>query len=233
MPAVVVLRETRRPALTLLRQIGRFSVAPGLDLVDGKPVVRCAMDQNETDNITALLHAWKQDHDASARDQLFELIEKELTSHARLMLARVGGVRHKIDPGDLVGDLYLRLERHQSVWENRHYFYGMVRKVMRNILLDVVKKDEAAKRPPSTLRLGQEALDLVPAAEPDIPIESFYQALDKLDALNPWQAQAVEMHYLVGVGIDNLAKFANISSGTVKRDLKLAKAWLKIELAQS
>jgi RNA polymerase sigma factor (TIGR02999 family) len=183
--------------------------------------------------LTALLLAWKQDHDLSARDRLFELVEKELTTIAGRALADISGLRHKIEPRELVSELYLRLADHPALWENRHLFYGMVRKVMRNILLDLVKRDEALKRPPSSLRMGEEALDFVPSGDSELAIGSFYRALDRLEGLNAWHAQAIELHYLMGVTVQELADFSNVPFGTVKRDLKTAKAWLKVQLAQS
>ena len=190
-------------------------------------------DQRNAHDLTTLMHAWKQEHDLAARDRLFELVERELMTIARRALGDIGGLRHKIEPRELVSELYLRLADHPAVWQNRHLFYGMTRAVMRNILLDLVKRDEASKRPPSSLRIGEEALDLLPAGDSELAIVAFYEALDRLERLNPWHAQAIELHYLMGVTVQELADFSGVPFGTVKHELRAARAWLKVQLGRS
>ena len=56
------------------------------------------------------------------------------------------------------------------------------------------------------------------------------EALTRLEALDPEQAQIVELRYFVGLSIEETADTLNISPATLKRRWSLARAWLHREL---
>ena len=59
------------------------------------------------------------------------------------------------------------------------------------------------------------------------------QALDRLAANDPRKSEIVQLLFFGGMTYDETAAALEISPATVHRELKLAKAWLYRELAQS
>jgi RNA polymerase sigma factor (sigma-70 family) len=49
--------------------------------------------------------------------------------------------------------------------------------------------------------------------------------------LEPRLAQVIELHYFGGLTYDQIAVAAGISTATVHRDIRLARAWLLTEIA--
>jgi RNA polymerase sigma factor (sigma-70 family) len=55
-------------------------------------------------------------------------------------------------------------------------------------------------------------------------------ALQRLSALSPERARVVELRYYGGCTIDETAEALGISTGTVERHWRFARAWLKAQL---
>jgi RNA polymerase sigma factor (sigma-70 family) len=64
-------------------------------------------------------------------------------------------------------------------------------------------------------------------------VERIDRALDKLASVDARQAHVVELHYFSGMTIDEIAEAMGVSTGTVKRDWTVARAWLFAELRPS
>ncbi len=56
------------------------------------------------------------------------------------------------------------------------------------------------------------------------------QALERLASLDPQQARLVELRYFGGLTIDETAEALAVSSATVERDWRSARAFLRREL---
>ena len=56
------------------------------------------------------------------------------------------------------------------------------------------------------------------------------QALERLAALSPRQAQVVELHSFAGLTEEEIAEVLEVSLKTVKNDWRFAKVWLKSEM---
>jgi len=56
------------------------------------------------------------------------------------------------------------------------------------------------------------------------------EALERLAAHDPEQVQIVELRYFAGLTVEETARVVGRSSRTVKREWRLAKAWLYQEL---
>jgi RNA polymerase sigma factor (sigma-70 family) len=59
---------------------------------------------------------------------------------------------------------------------------------------------------------------------------ALHEALERLGALSDRQVQVVEARFYGGLSIDETADALGISPATVKRDWKLASAWLHREI---
>jgi len=184
--------------------------------------------------LTAWLRAWKDDGDVASRDQLFVAIEGDLQAIARRTINRMAHVRHKIQPTELVDELYIKLAEYDVAWENRHYFFAMVSRIMRNVLIDLARSGQAAKRPPSFMRL--EAADVgesVSSGSSEFEVFAFYHELDHLREMNARHADSFEMHCVLGLTLEEVAASLNTSPATAKRDVRAARAWLVTRLHDS
>ena len=65
----------------------------------------------------------------------------------------------------------------------------------------------------------------------EVDLEKLDSALRTLAELDPRQARVVEMRYLAGMTVEEVAEALGISKRTVEGDWTMARAWLRKELA--
>ena len=172
--------------------------------------------------VTSLLAQWAKG-DSQALDDLTPLVYKELRqlAAANLRKERQG---HTLQPTALVHEAYLRLvDQKTPSWQNRSHFFGMAARLMRQILVDHARRRNAGKRAGLTVSLD-EAVSFQQERNGDIVALDFgLCALEKFDAR---KCKAVELHYFGGLSIDEIARALEVSPVTVRRDLRMAEAWL-------
>ena len=71
------------------------------------------------------------------------------------------------------------------------------------------------------------------ADSPDVNLIALDDAMCRLQADNPGSIRVVEMRYFAGMSIDETAEALGISTATVEREWRYARAWLFRELAES
>jgi RNA polymerase sigma-70 factor (ECF subfamily) len=187
-------------------------------------------------DVTALLQRWS-DGDRSALDRLLPMIHTELR---RIAARQLGSERaeHTLAPTALVNELYLRLiDQRRATWENRAHFFGVAAQLMRRILVDYARAREADKRGGAVTRVslddladdrpGQHEVGNDPAAADVLAVD---QALERLTLIDPDQARIVELRFFAGLTVEETAHVLQRSARTVKREWRLAKAWLYREL---
>lgn len=179
--------------------------------------------------ITTLLKAWKEQADTGARDALFALLHTELQAIAARELRRMYRFDHKVQPAELVSELYLRLANSDATWDNRRFFFGMVRDVVRSVLLDMARRDGAGKRPPSDMRVQTNAALRLGRNDGAFEVADFYHRLERLRRLNPRHADVLEFHGVLGCSLGDVAEHLGVSLATVKRDLQAARAWWRVD----
>jgi RNA polymerase sigma factor (TIGR02999 family) len=182
-------------------------------------------------DITALLGDWSRG-DRGALDRLQPLIYAEMRRIAARQLRRER-VDHTLQPTALVHEVYLRLvdQRHVN-WQDRAHFFGAAAHVMRRILVDHARRHAAAKRGDGVQSVSIE--DVTEAeARSEVPILTLNHALDRLKAVDATLVQIVELRVFGGLTIEEAAHVLNVSPSTAKRDLRMAKAWLKRELGSN
>jgi RNA polymerase sigma factor (TIGR02999 family) len=180
-------------------------------------------------SVTRLLAAWSRG-DSSALEQLLPIVHAELRGIAKRALRRER-VDHTLQPTALVNELYLKLVQQRSASiDNRAQFFGVAAQLMRRILVDHARAQAAAKRGGASPRLSlSEAGDV--AAEPAFEVLAIDRALKRLASLDPDQARIVELRYFSGLTVEETAEVLDTSPRTVKREWRLAKAWLYEQLS--
>lgn len=180
-------------------------------------------------DVTALLHDWRNGN-REALDQLIPIVYQELKKLARksLLNERTG---NSMQPTALIHEAYLRLlDQRMPEWKNRAHFYGVAACLMRQILVEHARSRHAAKRG------GKEKM--VPFDEATVfardrseDLLSLDRALLELSSFDPRKGKILELHYFGGLSQEEVAEVLQISERTVRRDLRVAEAWLKSELA--
>jgi RNA polymerase sigma factor (TIGR02999 family) len=177
--------------------------------------------------ITLLLQEWRAGSQ-DALERLTPVVYQELQQLARRCMA---GERkdHTLQPTALVHEAFLRLVDARVPWRDRVHFFAVAARILRRILVDHARARGRAKR-----RGGQRVdLDDVVLVSPEPPREllALDAALSDLAAHDPRKADVVELHFFGGLTHEEIAEAVAVSPATVDRDLRLAKAWLRREMA--
>ena len=185
------------------------------------------MSQRSSD-VSGLLRAWSQG-DAQARDDLLPLVYRELRQQAAGFL-RHEAKGHTLQPTALVNEVYLKLAASSSPTpSDRTHLLATAARAMRQILVDHARARAADKRGGGAVRV---TLSQAGAAETrEFDLLAFDEALSRLEALDAQQARIVELRYVVGLSVEEVAEAIGVSPRTVKRDAAMAKAWLFRELS--
>jgi RNA polymerase sigma factor (TIGR02999 family) len=178
--------------------------------------------------VTRLLQHWS-DGDKQALDRLWPLVYEELR---RLAGRQLWGERkdHTLQVTALVNEAYLRLNgQDRTRWADHRQFLLIAATMMRRVLVDHARRQTADKRPPPEQRVPIEGVDA--AVESDADLLALDAALTKLANLDPRQAEVVQLRYFAGLDIDETARTLRLSVSTVTREWRMARAWLRRELA--
>jgi len=184
-------------------------------------------------SITELLVAWS-DGDRAALDELVPLVHSELRRIARNYM-RGERKGHTLQTTALINEAYVRLVDQKHVrWQNRAHFLAIASELMRRILVDAARKRAAAKRGGGALRVDHSSavdLDQFPTADSDAAsLCALDDALASLAQIDPRRAKVIELRFFGGLSVEETADVLEVSSQTVMRDWRLARAWLAREL---
>jgi RNA polymerase sigma factor (TIGR02999 family) len=178
--------------------------------------------------VTELLADWSHGNDA-ALAELTPLVYEELR---RLAHRHMGGERpdHTLQTTALVNEAYLRLAGETNPnWQSRAHFFAVAARAMRHILVNYAKSYGAQKRGGGAIKVDLDEAALV-SLEESKEIVDLHEALERLATLDSRKAQVVELKYFGGLNYDEMAEVLKISSITVRRDWRFAKAWLYTQL---
>ncbi len=178
--------------------------------------------------ITQLLQRL-QAGDREAMHAVMPLVYDELKKVARAHLRREMKAV-PLQTTALVHEAFLKLAggRHPS-YENRAHFYGVASRLMRQVLVDTARARESSKR-----SSGQQiALTDIPDLGPqqDRSLLAMDDALERLEETDPLKRQLIDMRYFGGMTAEESAEVLSMSVHIIRRELRLAQAWLRRELA--
>lgn len=166
--------------------------------------------------------------DESAAAELLPLVYRhmhDIASHA----FRGGAAGNTLQPTLIVHDAYLRLVKHAGNWSDRSHFYVVAAKAMRQILIDHARIQRAEKRGGGRQRVTLADVELSAKSE-ELDLVDLDAALSKLTELSARQAQVVELRFLAGLEVEEVAKVLRVSRRTVINDWRTARAFLRSEL---
>jgi RNA polymerase sigma factor (TIGR02999 family) len=176
-------------------------------------------------DVTALLQA-AHEGDADAFRRLYERLYDELRRLARSV--RASGGESTVNTTALVHEAYLKLAPARGLAaKDRAHFMRIAARAMRQVLVDAARRRQTRER-------HRPGLEGVAAGRASAllheDILTLDRALDTLAAINPRQASVVECRFFAGLSVEDTAAALDVSAPTVKRDWRVARAWLAHEL---
>ncbi len=182
-------------------------------------------------DITALLRAVASG-ERSDLDSLLAAIYDDLH---RLAQKHMRGERtdHTLQPTALVHEAYLRIiDQRSTTWNDRLHFFAVASRVIRRILVDYARADNAIKRGGDRTRVPLDDIDPAGVTR-DVELLALDEALNELAEIDSQQAQVVELRFFGGLTIPEVASMLSMSPRSVDRDWQCARAWLYCRLHES
>lgn len=179
---------------------------------------------------TVLLQAWRGG-DRDALDRLLPVVYDELSGLARRALH---GERqdHTLQTRALVHEAYLRLVDADIPFQDRAHFMAVAARTMRRVLVDHARARRRDKRGGGAVRIDLDRVDL-PVPDASLDLLDLHEALERLAVFDPRKSTIVELHFFGGLSYEEAGEAVGVSPATVDRELRLAKAWLRVELGQA
>src|SRR5262245_16180575 len=173
--------------------------------------------------VTQLLIEWSNG-DHAALEQLVPLVYDELRRLARGYMRREKQ-GHTLQTSALIHEAYLRLVDQKSVQlQSRAQFFGFAAQLMRRILVDHARSRSRIKRGGGVQMVSLAEQAVVPNdVEEVIALDDALKNLAEMDAR---KAQIVEMKFFGGLTNEEVAGVLKVTSRTVEREWRNAKAWL-------
>jgi RNA polymerase sigma-70 factor (ECF subfamily) len=180
-------------------------------------------------HVTKLLLRFN-DGDREVMDLVIPLVYQELKKLARARLRNELNVS-PLETTALVHEVFLRLAagRHPS-YESRSHFYGIASRLMRQILVDAARAKATAKRNAGQVVALSDVPDI--GSHPDRSVLALEDALQWLEKADELKGQLIEMRYFGGMTAEECSSALSIPVHVVRRELRLAQAWLRQHMAQ-
>ncbi len=178
---------------------------------------------NEAPDLTQLLHAWNQGN-TDARAALMQLVYERIHGIAQKALRAAPNAT--LTPTELSNESLMRLLQAAPEFVDRQHFFSVVALASRQILVDAARKRMSEKYGGQQIRSDWTEQDHI-AAEQDQLLIRLDAAISDLGKSNPRQGEVLQLAYFGGFGQQEIADFMKLSLGTIERDLRFARAWLK------
>ncbi len=179
--------------------------------------------------IIRLLLAWRSG-DSGALDQLMPLVYEQMRALASRYM-RKERTDHTLRPTALVHEAYLKLLTSNVRFEDRVHSLAIASITVRRILVEHSRNYRSAKRGSGGEKIALD--DALLVSEPvGIDILDLDAALDWLAEQDPRKARLIELTFFGGMNAEEAAAVLDISTSTVNRDLKIARAWLLRKLTR-
>ena len=186
------------------------------------------MSENSKSHVTRLLHDARAGN-RGVFEELLPIVYEELKRVAARQLSKERP-NHTLQATALVHEAYLRLiDQHSVDWQNRAHFFSIAAEMMRRILVNYAAGRAAKKRGEAQTHVSFDEIGEL-AQENQIDVLLLDDALKRLAEIDAAQARVVEMKFFGGLTNEEIAEVLGVSDSTVKREWRMAKAWLAAEL---
>ena len=183
------------------------------------------MSKVESPEITGLLLAWRGG-DPNALTELLPAVYQQLKKIAGHLI-RKEREGHTLDTTALVHEAYLRLLDFDRIsWKDRAHFFAMCARIMRRVLVDHARRQVRSKRGGGAQRAESVELRRLPSRVPAPQVLALDEALGELSGHDEEMVRVVELRFFGGLGREEIAEALGISSATVTRRWRSARAWL-------
>ncbi len=179
-------------------------------------------------DITGIL-AKAREGDPDAAGYLLPIVYDELHALAQAYM-RHERPGHTLQATALVNEAYMRLVGQScSNWEDQTHFMAVAAQAMRRILVDHAKARRRQKRGGRRERTPLEEVVLT-AEDRNVDVLALDDVLTRLAAVNPEHARLVELRFFAGMTIEETARALSVSTASVERTWRTARAWLYQQL---
>ncbi len=183
-------------------------------------------EEHDTHQVTHLLGEIAEGKSA-ARSKLVAAVYDQLRKIAqRRMVAERRD--HSLQATELVHEAYVKLEANLGgpLIRNRLDFFGAAAEAMRRILVDHARRRGCQKRGGGLTKVPiQNVAELAETDNPD-HILAVDEAFECLQTEQPIFAEVVRLRFFGGLSVEETAEVLEISTPTVKRRWRLARAML-------
>jgi RNA polymerase sigma factor (TIGR02999 family) len=166
--------------------------------------------------------------DCDAMHELMPLVYDELKRLARAHLRREAA--GSFETTALVHEAFLKLARgRQPSYENRVHFYGIASRLMRQVLVETARSRATGKRDAARETAYVDLADR--EQQPDRSVLAIDAALRQLERTDPRKGELIQMRYFGGMTAEESSMALSMPVHIVRRELRLAEAWLRKEMA--
>ncbi len=179
-------------------------------------------------DVTRVIQAIQQG-DPKAADELLPLVYEELRKLAAARMANEAA-GNTLQPTALVHEAWLRLVGNNNPkFAGRAHFFAAAAEAMRRILIDRARRKRAQRHGGGQVKVELQQIDIA-SPDADDQLLAVHEALDKLAAQDPVEAELVKLRYFVGLTVDDAASLLDISPRTARNYWAHARTWLYHEI---
>jgi RNA polymerase sigma-70 factor (ECF subfamily) len=170
-----------------------------------------------------------QEGDPQAAKELAALLYDELHELAKREMAAERS-DHTLQPTALVNEAYLRLVADKDgSFADRDSFFAAAATAIRRVLVDHARKRAREKRGGGFVRVPLDGRDVAEPLE-DEELLTLDDALARLALIDPMKARIVELRFFAGLSAEELGKAIGASESTIRREWRMARAWLRAQM---
>lgn len=174
-----------------------------------------------SDDITQRLNAGDHGVPATVYATLRRLAQQQL-SRGRGMAT--------LNATALVNEAWLKLAGSDVQWQSRQHYLATMARVMRHVLIDAVRERQAGRRGGDWERVTLESTDPGGGGAEQFDLMVIDQALARLREFDPRLEQVFELRFFGGCTIEETSVALGLSTATVERDLRAARAFVAAQL---
>ena len=164
----------------------------------------------------------------SVESELFEWLYEDLHRVARAHMRKEHS-GHTLSATALTNEAWFHMsEQTRTQWASRSHFLAVASTIMRRILVHHAVAKRADKRSAELVALDTGVHQAEMSNDPDVV--NVHESLLAFEAIDPRAARVVELRFFGGMDNEEIAQALDISVATVKREWRLARAWLARDL---